>query len=258
MLRALVQHLLPSQCLHDLSLLLPESVCRLCPACRHTELSLYSYCPPRHGCLGPRTHPLPLHPGIQPPLHQPALGPLTPPRVLTLRFVGPNAPCLLTSASTQKWTHLWGQPAAFCLAQLCRRQSCSVCMVPGCFWLWGRSLSCKMEMKVRALEDDDFNPTAQAHHVPGLHCHLPIPTFPLGWVKPSYSPAASWLRLGIFPIGAATLLLPSSISPATVPSLTPLSRAAAPPHTSRSLAGLASPELPRSGQETNSAAALLV
>lgn len=42
----------------------------------------------------------PLHPT---PLHQPALGPLTPPRVFTLRFVGPTAPlspdlCFYTEA----------------------------------------------------------------------------------------------------------------------------------------------------------------
>lgn len=118
--------------------------------------------------------------------------------------------------------------------------------------------SCKTEMKVRALEDDDFNPTAQTHHVSCLHCHLPTPSFPLWWVKPSYCPATPWLRLGIFPIGAATLLLPSSISPATVPSLTPLSRAAAPPHTSPSLAGLVSPELLHLWQETSPATALLI
>ena len=68
-LHALVRHLLPLQSLHNLSLILPQFVCRLCPASQHTELSLYSYCPPRHGCLSPRTHPLPLpslHPTISP------------------------------------------------------------------------------------------------------------------------------------------------------------------------------------------------
>lgn len=65
-LHALVRYLLPLQSLHDLSLILPRFVCGLHPASRHTGLSLYSYCPPRHGYLGPRTHPLPLHPTTTP------------------------------------------------------------------------------------------------------------------------------------------------------------------------------------------------
>lgn len=84
-LHALVQHLLPLQSLHDLSLILPQFVCRLCPVSQHTELSLYSYRLLTCGCSGPRTHPLPLYTSIQPPCQLSAFGPLTLPGGLTLR-----------------------------------------------------------------------------------------------------------------------------------------------------------------------------
>lgn len=101
-LHALVRHLLPLQSLHDLSLILPQFVCGLCPATRHTELSLYSYSSPTCGCLGPTTHSLPLPPSVQPSPQCAALGPLTLPGGLTLRFGGPNAPHLQTTACMQK------------------------------------------------------------------------------------------------------------------------------------------------------------
>lgn len=101
---ASVQHLLPLQGLHELSLILPQSVCGLCPASQHRELSLYSYRPPARGCSTPRTHSFPLPPSVRPPPHRAALGPLTLPRGLTLRFGSPNAPHLQTSACTEKQT----------------------------------------------------------------------------------------------------------------------------------------------------------
>lgn len=103
-LHALVQHLLPLQSLHDLSLILPQFVCGLCPASRHTELSLYSYRPPTRGCLGPRAHSLPLPSSVQPPPQCAALAPFVPPRGHTLRFGIPNVPHFQTTACVQKWT----------------------------------------------------------------------------------------------------------------------------------------------------------
>lgn len=123
-----------------------------------------------------------LHPA---PLHQPTLGPFTPPRVLTLRFVGPKAPLSPDQCFYTEVDSISGASLPLCLAQLCSRQSCSVCAASECFWPWGRFLSCKMEMKVRALQDGDFNPTAQTHHAPHLHCHFPRLLFHCGGSNPA-------------------------------------------------------------------------
>lgn len=151
-LHALVRHLLPLQSLHNLSLILPQFVCRLCPASRHTELSLYSYCPPRHGCLSPRTHPLPLHPCIQPSAPCTALGPLTLPRGPTLRFGGPKCSLSPDHCLHAEWTPSPG-PACCSLPGPALQEAGLLCLHSSRVLLpQGRSLSCNVDMEIRALE----------------------------------------------------------------------------------------------------------